>query len=176
MKRVLPRAFFEHSTLKVARELIGMYVVRKLSGQQIALMITETEAYDGPLDQACHAHRGKTARTVPMYDRAGTIYVYFIYGMYHMLNIVTGPKGYPAAVLIRGVQSEKVVLDGPGKLTRELRIDKTLNHQRLGRKSGLWIEDRGIIIPKGKIKRTPRIGVSYAKEWAEKPYRFVYNA
>jgi DNA-3-methyladenine glycosylase len=132
-------------------------------------MITETEAYDGPHDKACHAHKGRTGRTEVMFGEAGHWYVYFVYGMHHMLNMVTGPIGYPAAVLIRGVEH----INGPGKVTKELSIYKDLNTKKAVRENGLWIEDRGVIIDPVHILRTPRIGVTYAGEWAQKPYRFV---
>lgn len=132
-------------------------------------MITETEAYDGPDDKASHAHRGKTARNEVMFREAGFWYVYLVYGMHHMLNIVTGKKEYPAAVLIRGAGE----YDGPGKLAKALRINRQQNGKKAGRLGGLWIEDRGVSISKRRIQKTPRIGVAYAEEWAKKPYRFV---
>lgn len=135
-------------------------------------MILETEAYDGPKDKACHARSGRTGRNFPMFERASTIYVYFTYGMHWMLNLVTGVKEYPAAVLIRGVES----VNGPGRLTKYFSIDKELNAQKLGKRSGLWVEDRGVVISKKDIKRTGRIGVAYAGIWAKKPYRFVVGS
>ena len=136
-------------------------------------MITETEAYDGPNDLACHARSGKTKRNWPMFEDAGTIYVYFTYGMHWMLNLVTGAKEYPAAVLIRGLRVADVRLDGPAKLTKYLKIDKKLNSLTLGKKTSLWVEDRGVKINPRHIKRTPRIGVAYAGSYATKPWRFV---
>lgn len=132
-------------------------------------MITENEAYGGHHDKASHASRGRTARNQMMFGPAGFWYVYFVYGNHWMLNIVTGPKDYPAAVLIRG--TDKIV--GPARLTKFLHIDKKLNSQPARRLSGLWIEDRGVIIAKNKIKRAPRVGVDYAGAWAKKPYRFM---
>lgn len=134
-------------------------------------MITETEAYDGFEDLASHAAKGRTNRTEVMYGEPGRWYVYLIYGMYDMLNIVTGPVDYPSAVLIRGVSG----IDGPGKLTRSLRISRAQNAMPAKKESGLWIEARGIVITPSEIQTTPRIGVAYAKEWAEKPWRFVYS-
>ncbi len=161
--------FFERPTLTVARELLGKYLVKKSKGKTIARMITETEAYDGPLDLASHASKGRTARTDVMFGEAGIWYVYLIYGMYEMLNIVTGPTDYPAAVLIRGVEG----IDGPGKLTREFGITRSVNLKAVGDDSGVWIEDRGVRVRPSDIERTPRIGVAYAGEWAKKPMRFV---
>lgn len=105
-----------------------------------------------------------------MFGEAGTLYVYFTYGMHWMLNIVTEGKGFPAAVLIRGTET----VSGPARLTKALQIDKRLNGMKLGPKSGLWIEDAPDVSSRN-IRRTPRIGVAYAEEgWAEKPYRFLF--
>ncbi len=171
MKRILTQDFFNRPTLIVAEELIGKFLVRKIENREVAHMITEVEAYDGFKDKASHAHRGKTPRNAIMFDEAGNWYVYLCYGMYHMLNIVTGPKDFPAAVLIRGVEE----ISGPGRLTRALQISKKENTLPVKRQSGLWIEDRGITIPKKDILRTPRIGINYAEEWIEKPYRFIIS-
>jgi DNA-3-methyladenine glycosylase len=167
--RVLDRAFFERSTLVVARELLGKYLVRAHLGGEIAARIHETEAYVGPHDLACHAAKGHTPRTAVMFGPAGTWYVYFIYGIHWMLNVVTEVEGYPAAVLVRGAGD----WNGPARLTKGLDIDRRLNGTPAAVASGLWIEDRGETIPRGQIRRTPRIGVDYAGIWAEKPYRFL---
>lgn len=172
MKHILTEKFYDRSVLAVAVDLIGKFLVREMGGMQYAYMITETEAYDGPHDKACHAYKGRTGRTEVMFGEAGHWYVYFVYGMHHMLNIVTGPVGYPAAVLIRGVDG----VVGPGRVTKQLSIDKTFNTKKSLHESGLWIEDRGVIIDPVHILRTPRIGVAYAGEWAQKPYRFVLNS
>ena len=137
----------------------------------MAFMITEVEAYDGPEDKACHAHRGKTERNAVMFGPAGVWCVYFCYGMHWMLNIVTGSVGYPAAVLIRGVEG----FSGPGILTKHLHIDKRLTNKRADRSAGLWIENRGLVIPKERILRTRRVGVAYAGAWSRKPYRFILS-
>ncbi len=167
----LTKKFFERRAPAVARELIGKFLVRKIDGREVALMITETEAYDGFEDKASHASRGETPRNAPMFGEAGTLYVYFTYGMHWMLNIVCGREGYPSAVLIRAAGE----VAGPARLTKRLRIDKKLNGKRLGRESGLWIEDRGVRITRARMQKTPRIGVGYAGEWAEKPLRFVVS-
>lgn len=169
VKKILPQRFFERDTLVVARELLGKYLVRRMRGKEIAMMITEVEAYDGFEDKASHAHRGETARNKPMFGNAGVWYVYLVYGMYEMLNVVTGRKGYPAAVLIRGVLG----VAGPGRLTKFLQITRAQNNKRAVFESGLWIEDRGIVVSDNEIKKTPRIGVDYAGVWARKKYRFV---
>jgi len=171
MRCVLTKKFFNRPVLEVAPDLIGKFLVRRYRGKEIASMIMETEAYDGVHDLACHARNGKTKRNTPMFDEAGTIYVYFTYGMHWMLNLVTGEKEYPAAVLIRGLED----VSGPARLTKKFHIDRKLNHKPLGKPSGLWVEDRGVVITRREIKRTPRIGVSSAGEWAKKPYRFVLS-
>lgn len=175
MKKILLQSFFNRSTLAVAEDLIGKYLVRRLGGKEIALKIFEIEAYDGPNDQASHGAKGKTKRTEVMFGPAGFWYVYLIYGMHWMLNIVTGPKDYPAAILIRGaVTSNHTNVNGPGRVTKFLKIDKKLNGQLASRKSGLWIEDRGVKVPKKEIIRSPRIGIEYASpEWRNMPYRYT---
>lgn len=171
MKQVLDKSFFERPVLETAPDLLGKYLVRATPEGEIALPITETEAYDGETDLACHAARGRTARTEVMYGDAGVWYVYLIYGMYDLINIVTGPQNYPSAVLLRGLEG----ISGPGRLTRALHITRAFNAQPATPTTGLWIEDRGLIVPSVNIVQTPRIGVDYAKEWAEKPWRFVIN-
>lgn len=169
----LHNAFFDAPANTVAKQLIGTFLCVRTNSETRKFLITETEAYMGPHDLASHASKGKTARTDVMFRKPGTIYVYLIYGMYEMFNIVTGPEGYPAAVLVRGVQG----IDGPGKLTKALGITPALNGATLGHRSGVWVE-----IPddysqlKRKIITTPRIGVQYAKEWKEKKLRFVLNS
>jgi DNA-3-methyladenine glycosylase len=172
---ILRNSFFKKPTLEVAKSLLGKTLVRKYPfdpaqgkrGKFIKGIITETEAYIGFDDKASHASRGKTERTKVMFDKAGTIYVYLIYGMYHCLNIVTEEKEYPAAVLIRGVKE----INGPGRLCRYFHIDKKLNHKKLGRESGLWIENRKKI-PLFSVETSKRIGVEYAGSWSQKPWRF----
>lgn len=153
----------------MAKELLGKYLVCRHSKKEISLMITEVEAYLGLDDKASHASRGLTERNKIMFLSGGRWYVYFTYGMHWMLNIVTGPKNYPAAVLMRG--TDKV--SGPGRLTKYLKINKKFNGKIADVKSGLWIEDRGCKIKPSEIKKTPRIGVGYAgPAWAKKPWRF----
>lgn len=160
----------------IALSLLGKYLVRRVNGKTKAYKIVETEAYVGPHDKASHAHRGRTARNEPMWGPAGHWYVYLTYGMHYMLNLVTGKDGYPAAVLIRGViGTDGTKISGPGRLTKALKIDKRLNTKKASRTNGLWIEDRGVKIPRWKIKRTPRIGIAYAEEWVDKPLRFTLS-
>jgi DNA-3-methyladenine glycosylase len=177
--KVLPKSFFRRPVLKVAPELLGKYLVREMptrlrqgyGGRRKIerFLITEVEAYDGLLDLANHASKGKTDRTKIMFESGGVWYVYLVYGMHEMLNVVTGDADYPAAVLIRGVEN----ISGPGRLTKKLQINRKLNGKPASKETGLWIEDNGEKISASKIIRTPRIGVAYAKEWAQKPYRFV---
>lgn len=168
MAKVLPLSFFNRKTLTVARELIGKTLVRKLNGREIRQTITETEAYVGPHDLASHSARKRSARSESMWGASGTIYVYFTYGMHWMLNIVTEEKDFPAAVLIRGTNK----VSGPARLTKFLKINKSLNGKTLGKNSGLWIEDAPNVSSRN-IRRIPRVGVAYAGAWAAKPYRFV---
>lgn len=173
MSRRVSHRFFHRPADVVARELIGHTLCVQLGDVHgvTRLPITETEAYMGPHDLACHSAKGRTQRTEVMYQKAGTIYVYLIYGMYSMLNIVTGEKDFPAAVLIRGAGE----YDGPGKLTRALGISRDINDSMLGKSAGVWIEEPKTILSPQTIQCTPRIGIEYAKEWAEKELRFVWN-
>lgn len=181
----LDRSFYERPTLKVAHDLIGKVLVRRLNGRNLAGKIIETEAYTGPHDLACHASKGKTPRTSVMFGPAGVSYVYMIYGFYFCLNAVTEAEGYPAAVLIRAIEPldnvrvmrtlrdnpdrDIQIGSGPGKLCMAMSIDKSLNAIDLAGKV-LWIEDRNLEV--GKIERGPRIGVDYAGEYKDKPWRF----
>ena len=170
MNKLLSKNFFERPTLTVCEDLIGKYLVSK---NGLALMITEVEAYDGFDDKASHASSGKTSRNEIMFESGGYIYMYLIYGMYWMLNIVTGQKDYPAAILIRGAKE----VSGPGRLTKHLNLDKSFNKKILSKETRLWIEDRGFYPAKKLIRKTPRIGVAYAGPiWANKPYRFVMQS
>lgn len=164
------RKFFDRDTLVVARELLGKYLCRRMKGKVISARITETEAYCGPNDLACHASKGLTERTKVMFGLPGHAYVYMIYGMYHCLNIVTEKGGYPAAVLIRGLELESC--DGPGKLCREFRIDKKLNGIDICTSKKLWVEQDGSKISSSKIKKGKRIGIDYAGKWRDKLWRF----
>ncbi len=165
--------FFAKNTLWVAKNLLGKYLYRRLaSGEVVSAMITETEAYKGFDDKASHAHKGKTKRTEIMFRSAGTIYVYLIYGLHHCFNIVTEKKDYPAAVLVRGVAG----VSGPGRVCKYFQIDKKLNGQKLGQE--LWVEDvkkSNLKSQKSKIKiqKSKRIGVAYARESKDWPWRFV---
>ena len=179
----LDAAFFNRATQEVARDLLGKYLYRRTAdGRLYRAIISETEAYHGTEDLGCHCAKGYTPRTSVMFGPPGRFYVYLIYGMYEMLNVVTMPEGFPSAVLIRGLtkpqiltdgrfEDVKVKTDGPGKLTRWMQIDRRFNGLPAAPETGLWIADEGLK-PK-KIKQTPRIGIDYAGEWKHKPWRYV---
>ena len=188
MNRILPRSFHARSVHDVARDLLGMILVRVLPARRgppirLAGRIVEVEAYDGPEDLACHASKGRTGRTDVMFGEAGHAYVYFIYGMHCCLNVVTGPVGYPSAVLVRALDPieglEKMdpgrarsgrIASGPGRLTRALRIDRSLNRADLCAPGPLFIE-AGAPVPDRDVLRGPRIGVEYAGPWALRSWR-----
>ena len=168
-KKTLPQKFFQQDTVRVAQALLGKFLLRKRGDAIEAYMIIETEAYDGSRDRGSHASRGETKRNAPMFGAAGQWYVYFTYGMHWMLNVVTREKGYPAAVLVRGV----VGANGPARLTKKLAIDGRMNNLSATRRSKLWIEDRGIRVQKKSIKKSPRVGIDYAGPyWAKRKLRF----
>ena len=172
MPKTLARAFFNRPTLTVARSLVGKYLVRENGMRAIVGRIIEVEAYVGMEDKACHASKGRTARTEVLFGPPGMSYVYLIYGMYHMLNVVTERADFPAAVLIRAIEVDGELIDGPGKLCRELRIDRSLHQVDLTAGRSVWFEDRGQRVPRNQIGTFPRIGVEYAGLWAKKPWRF----
>jgi len=175
MRTILPGKFFSQPTLKVAKDLLGKVLVRKLGSHIYRYRIVETEAYCGQNDLACHAHKGKTPRTEIMFGPAGFIYVYLIYGMYYCLNLVTFLPGEGEAVLIRAVEplfKTNQLTNGPGKLCRALKIDIKFNKKKLNRLTGLWIENDGFIVNLSNIKSSPRRGVSYAKHSAGYLWRF----
>lgn len=172
--RILPRAYFERPTLEVARSLLGKYLVRQNGHDVLAGRIVEVEAYIGMEDRACHASKGRTPRTEVMFGPAGVSYVYLIYGMHHCFNIVTERVGFPSAVLVRAVEDSATqrLVDGPGRVCRFLKIDRTLNGWDLTVGDTLWIEDRGELVADSAIVTGRRIGVEYAGLWARKPWRF----
>ena len=170
--KVLLRSYFSRPTIEVARSLIGKYLVRENEQGSVAGRIVEVEAYVGPEDKACHASKGRTARTEVLFGPPGHAYVYLCYGMHEMLNVVTEQDGFPAAILLRAVECDGMLIDGPGRLTRAFGIDRRLNRCDLTAGEALWFEDRGESLPRGALKTYPRIGVDYAGEWAKKPWRF----
>lgn len=184
----LPRDFYTRSNvLAVARELMGkLLVVPAQNGRRVSGIIVEAEAYRGPQDRAAHSYGGRrTNRTEAMYGIGGTVYVFFVYGMYYQFNVVTNASEVPHAVLIRAVepregieimrqrrhgQPDHNLTNGPGKLCIALGIDRSLDKaDLLGNK--VWLEE-GENISRSKIVSGPRIGIEYAEEWIEKPWRF----
>jgi len=158
--------------VEIARSLLGRLLVTRVEGRRTVRRIVEVEAYDGPHDRACHASRGRTPRTEVMFQPGGVWYVYLCYGIHEMLNLVTGPRDYPAAILIRGVDGAS----GPGRVTRTLDIDRRFNGRATTRSTGLWIEDDGLVVSAAGVSATPRIGIAYAGEpWVSKRWRFVWR-
>lgn len=197
----LDEKFFLQDTVRASQSLLGCYLVREAGGERMACRVTETEAYIGAIDKACHAYGGRrTPRTETLYAAPGTAYVYLIYGMYNCLNFVTGPEGEASAVLVRGcvpVYNEdamamrrfgvraaemsayrrKNFMNGPGKLCKALAIDRTLNGLPLG-DGRLYLADE---LPELGLARRPadlpfhtgkRIGIDYAEEAVDFPWRF----
>ena len=197
----LDEKFFLRDTVLAAQDLLGRYLVRVVDGETMVCRVTETEAYIGAIDKACHAYGGKrTPRTETLYAAPGTAYVYLIYGMYNCLNFVTGPKDTASAILVRGcvpvhnadavarrrfgvtaaemsAYQKKNFMNGPGKLCKGLSIDRTLNALPLG-SSALYLADE---LPEYGLERRPenppfhtgkRIGIDYAEEAVEFPWRF----
>lgn len=162
--------FFHRDCLEVAPELVGKVIVRKLAnGEEIRLRITETEAYRGTEDKACHASKGRTPRTEILYRESGLIYVYLCYGIHWLMNVITGEIEQPQGVLIRACEG----FEGPAKLTKKLMVDKSFNGQSFCNCKNLFIEDDGF---KSKIRTDKRVGIDYAgEEWASKPWRFILD-
>lgn len=171
MQKVLTETFFARPATIVAEELLGKYIVTIINNKPTGFMIIETEAYEGFDDQASHAARGLTPRTKVMFGRAGRFYVYLIYGLHQMLNVVTHSEGVPSAVLIRGIKG----ICGPGRVTKFLSITKAHNALAASKETGVWFEDRGVKVLIQEIVTTPRIGVEYAGPvWSQKLWRYVY--
>lgn len=199
---MLPQSFFLGNTVEIAREMVGKYLIRRYDGVTLAARITETEAYVGRMDKACHAYNyRKTERTKTLFAPPGTAYVYLIYGMHCCLNFVTEPEGEPSAVLIRGLEprhngdiiaenrfgrkaeamtpyQKKNFLNGPGKVCAGLNIGRELNGLPYGsgelflcaRLSDAGLPDREEAPP--QIKAGRRVGIDYAEEAADLPWRF----
>lgn len=180
MAKKLPRSFYaRNDTLLVARELIGMHLVHDDGIGRSVGRIVETEAYMGPEDLAAHSARGRTQRTEVMFGPPGHAYVYFIYGFWNCMNVVTAREGVPHAVLLRALEPIEGVTDktwGPGLLCRAMKIDRTLNGEDLCAER-LWIErPSGRKTQPVRIGTSPRIGVDYAGAWAKRPWRFFDRA
>ena len=192
MKRILTLdEYADPLPTRVARFFLGKFLCVRAPDGYAEGMITETEAYGGIEDAASHAFGNRrTTRTEIMFAPGGAAYVYFCYGMHRMFNIVTGPQDSPQAVLVRAVKitaghdvvrrrrtgiAEKDWASGPGRVCAALGIEMHHNRHDLLAGEIIWIEDRGLHIPVREVKRTPRIGVDYAGEWAKKPWRFLWS-
>jgi len=147
---------YTKSAVQLAPLLLGKTLCRRINGEVIRLRITETEAYAGESDTACHAHKGKTPRTAVMYEPGGIAYIYLCYGIHNLLNVVAANESEPEAVLIRAVEG----ISGPGRLTKAMQIDRTLNKESFITSDTLWLEE-GESLP---YITTPRIGINYASE------------
>lgn len=199
---LLDKEYFHQDTLSLARDLLGKVLCAADSdtGNVIWGIINETEAYHGYEDDASHGYKKRTLRNIYMYETVGHAYVYFVYGMHFMFNITAFEEGFPAAVLIRSVlvpQDEKSrdliafnrfklpyaelsvyqkknLTNGPAKVAAAFTIDKRFNGLPLNKTSGIWIEDRGVLVSDDLVKATPRIGIDYATNSKLWPWRFVY--
>jgi len=188
--QILKRDFYTRAdTLCVARELLGKrLVVPSETGARVSGRVVEVEAYLGVEDRAAHSYGGRrTRRTETMYAAGGTAYVFFVYGMHHQFNVVTGPAGQPHAVLVRAVEpeegrelmsarrpvsKERELTSGPGKLCRALGLDLSFDGADLTEGGRVWLEETGVRLKPAQIASGPRIGVAYAAEDALKPWRF----
>lgn len=165
----LKENFYNMDAVTAAPLLLGKILCRKIDDKIIKARVTETECYFGEEDTACHASKGKTNRTAILYDAGGEAYVYLCYGIHYLLNVVTGAQNIPQAVLIRGIEG----YDGPGKLTKYLKIDKNLNGENLITSDKIWIEDDG---KDYNFTASPRIGIDYAtEEYRNKLWRFTIS-
>lgn len=193
----LKQKFYIQPTCQVAQNMLGKILVRKFQGQRLAGKIIETEAYLGPKDKASHVTGGQTKRNRIVFEGSGLIYIYLCYGIHWQLNITTGPQEKPECVLIRSLEpiegikvmaanrslslkktngsySTANIADGPGKLCQALNLDKQFYGEDLTKSNRIWIE-KGPHIAKEKIKKTPRIGVDYAENWADKKLRYIID-
>lgn len=168
MKR-LGEDFFHRDALEVAPDLVGKILVSRINGEEIRVRITETEAYCGEEDTACHAHKGRTKRTEVLYGKSGVIYVYLCYGMHWLMNVITGNEDQPQGVLFRAGEG----FNGPGKLTKALGVTGEQNKQSFVDNDEIWIEDDG---QNHEYHTDTRVGIAYAtEEYREKQWRFVLN-
>ncbi|MCC8182143.1 MAG: DNA-3-methyladenine glycosylase [Clostridiales bacterium] len=201
--QALPQSFYAGNTVETARRLLGKLLVRQYGGKLLAVRITETEAYVGRMDKACHAYQyRRTRRTETLFAPPGTAYIYLIYGMYHCLNFVTEPEGEPSAVLIRGGEAvlgsetmsrlrygkawevltpyqRRNFLNGPGKLCKALALTRAQDGLPLTGPE-LWVtEEPGLGLPPWEERRPiltgKRVGIDYAEEAADFPWRFYYG-
>ncbi|MDP6396551.1 MAG: DNA-3-methyladenine glycosylase [Candidatus Marinimicrobia bacterium] len=188
MSKLLREFYVRPNVVQIAKDLLGKYLLTRLEDTVTGGMIVETEAYAGPEDRASHAHNSRrTSRTEIMFHEGGVAYVYLCYGIHHLFNIVTNVEGIPHAVLIRAIEptdgaelmlrrrnmkeGSPKLSGGPGTLTQALGI-KTTHTQTDLTDEQIWLEDRGFLVPEDEIIAGPRVGVSYAGEDAENPWRF----
>ena len=192
MKNRIGKSFYlDKNVVVLAKKLLGKKLCTNFHGQFTSGIIIETEAYAGEIDKASHAYGGKkTERTKIMFEEGGTVYVYLCYGIHHLFNIVTNKKGIPHAILIRAIKPvdgieimmerrkkykiDKTFSGGPGTVAQALGIQTRHSGKNLFEKE-IWVEETGIKIPAKEIIAGPRIGVGYAGEDAELPYRFLIN-
>jgi DNA-3-methyladenine glycosylase len=188
----LGREFFNQPTLEIARQLLGVHLVRLDQGRRIGGLILETEAYRGEIDLACHARAGLTPRTRVMYGPPGYLYVYFTYGMHWLLNFVTEEEGIPAAVLIRALLPTEGIpiiasrrkgrprsqwTNGPGKLCQALGIDKRFHGMDLLARNSLLFLEEGVSVPAQSVTIGPRVGLNTVPEpWKSIPWRFQVHS
>jgi DNA-3-methyladenine glycosylase len=188
----LDRDFFARDTLLAARQLLGCTLVHEVGGERVSGRVVEVEAYRGIDDQASHAHRGKTPRNAAMFGPAGICYIYFIYGMYWLLNVVARPSeaGYPAAVLLRALEPLEGLhimaanrparppqewTSGPGRLTQALGLDGALNGSDMTAPDSPLYFETGLSIPDDWVRSGPRVGINVPEPWRSKPWRFWIN-
>ena len=170
MTKRFDRSFYSRDVLEVAPQLLGQHLVRiGPNGQPSTYVISETEAYRGGEDLACHASKGMTPRNRVMFGDGGYLYMYLIYGMHWMMNVVTGDRGVPQAVLFRGLREAS----GPGRLTKLLDVDRNFYGEDLVSSDRIWIESSG---SSPAYSTGPRIGIDYAGlPWKDVPWRFLMN-
>lgn len=167
MNERLDSDFFHRDCLEVAPDLVGKILVSKINGEEVRVRISETEAYRGESDTACHAHKGRTPRTEVLYGESGLVYVYLCYGIHWLMNVITGEKEQPQGVLFRA----GVGCDGPAKLTKRLGVTKAQNKTSFVTSSELWIEDDGMPC---KYRTDRRVGINYAtEEYINKQWRYI---
>lgn len=188
----LPESFYtREDVIVIARELLGKELISYTGKQLSSGIIIETEAYNGVIDRASHAYGDRrTRRTETMYRQGGIAYIYLCYGIHSLLNVVTNIENEPHAVLLRAIfplKGQEIMSErigrlvslkegiGPGKVTKLLGVSYKMDGEDLIRGNSIWIEDVGIIVPEDMITQTTRIGVSYAKEDALLPYRFMVD-
>jgi DNA-3-methyladenine glycosylase len=191
MKELLPVEYYLNpDVIEVAIDLVGKFIVSEIEGKMTSGIIVETEAYKAPEDKASHAYKNKlTSRTKTMFEEGGTAYIYLVYGFHHLFNVVTGPKGTAHAILIRAIQPvDNIELmmkrrdsdsltnnlsNGPGKWTEAMGITKDFNEIKLYKPdSPIRIYNTGNFYPENEILISPRVGIPYAEEYIEKPWRF----